>query len=83
MLQFVAMPLGEGYNIEAQMTGEEVTGGLQFEITPLIEKFAPRSLDRVVVKTLAGKTMQIPCSAATWTCFDLKKAIQERRHPPE
>ena len=32
--QFVAMPLGSGYSVEAQVTGKEVTGGLQFEITP-------------------------------------------------
>lgn len=32
--QFVAMPLGKGYTVEAQSTGEEVIGGLQFEITP-------------------------------------------------
>jgi hypothetical protein len=32
--QFVAMPLGEGYTVEAQLTGKEVVGGLQFEITP-------------------------------------------------
>lgn len=32
--QFVAMPVGTGYSVEAQMTGEEVTGGIQFEVTP-------------------------------------------------
>lgn len=32
--QFVAMPMGTGYSVEAQMTGEEVTGGIQFEFTP-------------------------------------------------
>lgn len=32
--QFVAMKLGSHYSVEAQMTGQEVTGGLQFEITP-------------------------------------------------
>ena len=37
--QFVAMPLGQGYSVEAQLTGEEVIGGLQFEITP--SKFEP------------------------------------------
>ncbi|KAK3377973.1 hypothetical protein B0H63DRAFT_478477 [Podospora didyma] len=33
--QFVATPLGSGYSLEAQATGQEVAGGLQFEITPL------------------------------------------------
>ena len=35
--QFVAMPLGSGYTVEKQITGEDVVGGLQFEITPLAE----------------------------------------------
>lgn len=32
--QFVAMPLVQGYTVEAQLTGEEVKGGLQLGITP-------------------------------------------------
>ena len=30
--QFVAMPMGEGYTIEAQITGEEKVGGLQIAV---------------------------------------------------
>jgi hypothetical protein len=30
--QFVAMPLGMGYTVEAQVTGEEVFGGLQLKV---------------------------------------------------
>lgn len=33
--QFVAMPLGQGYSVEGQLTGEEVWGGLQISVTPL------------------------------------------------
>jgi len=33
--QFVAMPLGEGYAVEGQLTGEEEWGGLQIEVIPL------------------------------------------------
>ncbi|KAM0468793.1 hypothetical protein ACHAP7_010578 [Fusarium lateritium] len=33
--QFVAMPVGTGHSVEAQMTGEETTAGIQFEITRL------------------------------------------------
>lgn len=33
--QFVAMASRTGYSVEAQVTGDEVTGGLQFEITPI------------------------------------------------
>ncbi|KAK5129279.1 hypothetical protein LTR08_003635 [Meristemomyces frigidus] len=32
--QFVATPLGSGYSVEAQLTGEEVIGGLQIEVVP-------------------------------------------------
>jgi len=38
--QFVAMPLGEGYTVEAQITGEERTGGIQIAVfEPLPGKF--------------------------------------------
>ena len=33
--QFVAMPLGEGFSVEGQMTGREEWGGLQISVTPL------------------------------------------------
>jgi hypothetical protein len=33
--QFVAMPLGKGYTAEAQLTGEEVHGGVQLMARPL------------------------------------------------
>jgi hypothetical protein len=35
--QFVAMPLQEGYSVEYQITGEDVVGGIQLEITPCVE----------------------------------------------
>lgn len=33
--QFVAMPLGDGYSVEEQITGEGEWGGLQISVTPL------------------------------------------------
>lgn len=33
--QFVAMPLGEGYSVEEQLTGEPEWGGLQISVVPL------------------------------------------------
>jgi len=33
--QFVAMPLGEGYSVEEQLTGEAEFGGLQIEAVPM------------------------------------------------
>jgi hypothetical protein len=38
--QFVAMPIGEGYSVEAQITGQERTGGIQITtFDPLPGKF--------------------------------------------
>jgi hypothetical protein len=36
--QFVAMPIGKGYTVEAQITGAELTARIQFEVTPLLGK---------------------------------------------
>ncbi len=33
--QFVAAPLGSGYTVEGQLTGEETVGGLQLEVFPM------------------------------------------------
>jgi len=33
--QFVAMPLGEGYSVEEQITGQAEVGGLQIEVFPM------------------------------------------------
>jgi hypothetical protein len=72
--QFVAMPMGEGYSVEAQMMGHEVAGGLQLEITPAKVKPAkgepnhnvalatPVNGFHVLVKTLTFKTIPIGCS---------------------
>ncbi|OOQ82021.1 hypothetical protein PEBR_40658 [Penicillium brasilianum] len=40
--QFVAMPLGSGYTVEGQKTGEEKHGGLQIEIIPAYRKKAQK-----------------------------------------
>lgn len=51
--QFVAMPLGEGYTAEEQLTGEAEHGGLQIVAYPMKRKryerlMAPRRLDHAV-----------------------------------
>jgi Ubiquitin family len=72
--QFVAMPMGSGYSVEAQVTGEEVTGGIQFEITPLLcrERFV-----NIQVKTLAGKIIPLTVSLDD-TADDIKLLIKEK-----
>ena len=37
--QFVAMPMGEGYTVEEQLTGEAVHGGLQIIVYPIKPEF--------------------------------------------
>lgn len=41
--QFVAMPMGEGYTAEEQITGEAVHGGLQIIVYPLKPEFYRRA----------------------------------------
>jgi hypothetical protein len=53
--QFVAMPLGMGYTVEGQVTGEERFGGIQ------LEAFAPKP-GRIAPPVLDG--MCSPCSPA-------------------
>lgn len=38
--QFVAMPLDSGYTVEAQITGADIVGGLQIEVTPVKKQYA-------------------------------------------
>ncbi|KAI1122330.1 hypothetical protein F5Y10DRAFT_271175 [Nemania abortiva] len=80
--QFVALPLGTGYSVEAQLTGREVVGGLQFEITPSLPKkwnsypaYNPFGDFAIVVKLVTGETMPVGCSSAD-TVDSLKQTIQ-------
>lgn len=74
--QFVAMSLGDGYTVEAQVTGEEVIGGLQFEIVSSETKgIRPVRFLRPIIKplgteyyhifviTLTGLTLMVKVSA--------------------
>jgi hypothetical protein len=61
--QFVAMPLGSGYTVEAQITGADLIGGLQLEVIPVkedppvIEVFP--SYAQVLARHAGDSTMQI------------------------
>ncbi len=60
--QFVAMPLGMGYTVEGQVTGEERFGGIQLEaIAPKPGRFAVRSRPRSAMGF--GGPMPPPCAA--------------------
>jgi len=74
--QFVATPMGSAHSVEAQVTGEDVVGGIQFEITPLqgganIEP--PTS--RVFVKYTESGTPVAVGVALSWTVSNLKAAM--------
>lgn len=91
--QFVAMPLGTGHSVEAQVTSEETTAGIQFEITRLEppSKVPFYGWERTsvslgggrqaIVRTLTGK--QITCNAeSSWTVGALKGLIEEKEDIP-
>ncbi|RYO99412.1 hypothetical protein DL764_006807 [Monosporascus ibericus] len=82
MRQFVAMPMGQGYTVEAQLTGKEINGGLQFEITSsLIKEITSTSHAEndfsVNIKTMSGKTFTVPCKLMELV-LEIKRHIQDR-----
>ena len=92
--QFVAMPLGKGYSVEAQVTGKEVMGGLQIEVTPskidpklvlFTEKFTekpPGTIHyEIGVKTLTGKTITLNVSSLH-TVWEVKNMVQDKEGIP-
>ncbi|MBX3249344.1 MAG: hypothetical protein KF901_19360 [Myxococcales bacterium] len=61
--QFVAMPLGMGYTVEGQVTGEEVFGGLQLKVVPPKPgRFAPPPPTTLRRREATGAFM-MPCAA--------------------
>jgi hypothetical protein len=86
--QFVATPYGDGYSVEAQLKGDDVYGGIQFEVTPAIRDPATAPIDwdnlaplgtpgnmQVYVKTLSGKSIPIKTDPSDCV-FDVKRRIQ-------
>jgi ubiquitin len=88
--QFVAMPLGSGYTVEAQITGVDLVGGLQLEVVPvkvkpplvpvwtsraeLAAKYAGIKTMQIFAKTLTGKTISLEVTH-DHTIDDVKLAI--------
>ena len=80
--QFVALPFGTGCSIEAQMTGEETTAGIQFEITRLDTMFSgPEDNINVMVKALEGRTINFFLSKYS-TVEELKELVQAKEGVP-
>lgn len=87
--QFVAMPLGTGYSVEKQITGEEVKGGIQIQVTPArtespgVFKWVPRfdpSCITVYVRT-PDKTVILSASLDQPT-YALAFLLQEKEGTP-
>lgn len=86
--QFVAMPLGSGYSVEAQVTGNDTKGGMQIEVTPVYVP-PPPSLNgdrtnrsaNITVKTLTGKIMPFDLPLSSTIC-EIKEHIEDQEGIP-
>jgi ubiquitin len=93
--QFVAVPLRSGYSVEAQITGDDLIGGLQVEITPVKEMFAIFAQEEaavaaksasttrfhVLIKTLGGRCLLI-YAEPSHTIDNLKDRVQDKTGIP-
>ncbi|KAK6194028.1 pyridoxine biosynthesis protein [Pestalotiopsis sp. IQ-011] len=79
--QFVAKPQGGGFSVEAQVTGQEKTGGIQIEVIPA-RSGVPREIDvryedkrgRVVERALMLADQGISEESSVW---DLRRLLAE------
>jgi hypothetical protein len=77
--QFVAMPLGMGYTVEGQVTGDESVGGLQLEVfEPKPGRFpdeppAPRFATRGGFGAPGGSMPPMACAAPAPQCASLSE----------
>ncbi|KAF5592002.1 uncharacterized protein FSUBG_10306 [Fusarium subglutinans] len=60
--QFVAMPVGSGHSVEAQMTDERHTACLQFEVTRLDSHEDEERAINIIVRALTGKPFAMKIS---------------------
>jgi hypothetical protein len=74
--QFVAMPMGSGHSIEAQVTGQEVNGGLHLEITPMKEFELEEPNADVIVTLPTGDDLTLPV-ALSWEVWNVKDLLQD------
>jgi len=79
--QFVAMPAGSGYSVEAQLTGKDLVGGLQFEVTPMQGSLSLSPGMRIFIKTLTGSTIILGVDSSD-TINVIKSKIQDKIRMP-
>lgn len=81
--QIVAMPLGSGYSVEAQITGRDEVGGMQFMVvpshpppyTPFRGPPAPGTMS-LFVKMATGKTLHIHNVVQDTTIEQLQQHVE-------
>jgi hypothetical protein len=84
--QFVAMPLGQGYSAEEQVTGAAVWGGLQIAVTPIkAEAWARiveerRRHDTVRVAVARATRARLPAEARPAAAMGLAPGGRMRQH---
>ncbi|KAK5996409.1 Uba52-like protein [Cladobotryum mycophilum] len=82
--QFVSMPMGTGYSVEAQIMGDETTGGMQFEITRLDTPYPRTKMgERIKIKivTLTRKTIIFQAYPSN-TIAEVKEYVQNQEGIP-
>ena len=58
--QFVAMPLGSGYSVEEQITGEAQHGGIQIIAYPMKRKVYEKRFPKVPRRKVRGRSVELP-----------------------
>jgi ubiquitin len=88
VMQFVAAPVGSGYSVEAQVTGQDSIGGIQFEIMPQYPPVPLRLRSewlvpnmQIVIKTLTGKHIAIDANSSCQVA-EVKSRIQDKEGIP-
>lgn len=64
--QFVAMPLGDGYSVEEQLTGQSLWGGLQITVTPLKASVWQFYLQKMKERWSLNQNMECSMSASDY-----------------
>lgn len=88
VMQFVAAPVGSGYSVEAQVTGQDNIGGIQFEIMPQFPPVPIRLRSewpvpnmQIAVKTLTGKHIAINVNPSSQVA-EVKSRVQDKEGIP-
>ena len=73
--QFVAMPMGEGYSVEEQITGEAEFGGLQIEVFPMRAEIFEKRFPKAQLRARAGFYERSVLSEASAGCAEVEMGL--------